>query len=193
MIHSGPSVLRFRRARRTAIHRLSEDRIDGNARGRDAVLRQAEGREVRLGFIQRDKITMEHARQPHRVAVEIGDDDCMARAQPPRLLQVRDDARRHEMRADRDVRIEFLDEADELERVQPVELEPRRSVYDILPLDAQLDAAFAENRLRAILLTSFAITALLLAVVGLYGTLSYLVNLRRKLPAEWRIGNHRIR
>ena len=60
------------------------------------------------------------------------------------------------------------------------ELEPRRSVYDILPLEAQLDAAFAENRLRAVLLTSFAITALLLACVGLYGTLSYLVNIHRK-------------
>jgi putative ABC transport system permease protein len=65
-------------------------------------------------------------------------------------------------------------------RRKMVELEPRRSVYDILPLEAQLDAAFAENRLRAILLTSFAVTALLLAFVGLYGTLSYLVNTRRK-------------
>lgn len=60
------------------------------------------------------------------------------------------------------------------------ELEPRRSVYDILPLEAQLDASFAENRVRAILLGSFALTALLLACVGLYGTLSYLVNTHRK-------------
>ncbi len=60
------------------------------------------------------------------------------------------------------------------------ELEPRRSVYDILPLESQLDASFAENRLRAILLGSFALTALLLACVGLYGTLSYLVNTHRK-------------
>ncbi len=60
------------------------------------------------------------------------------------------------------------------------ELEPRRSVYDILPLEAQLDASFAENGLRAILLGSFALTALLLACVGLYGTLSYLVNTHRK-------------
>jgi putative ABC transport system permease protein len=60
------------------------------------------------------------------------------------------------------------------------ELEPRRSVYDILPLEAQLDDAFAENRVRAGLLTSFAITALLLACIGLYGTLSYLVNTHRK-------------
>jgi putative ABC transport system permease protein len=65
-------------------------------------------------------------------------------------------------------------------RRKMVELEPRRSVYDILPLEAQLDAAFAENRIRAILLGSFAVTALLLACVGLYGTLSYLVNTHRK-------------
>jgi putative ABC transport system permease protein len=68
----------------------------------------------------------------------------------------------------------------EVIRRKMFELEPRRSVYDILPLEAQLDAAFAENRLRAILLTSFAITALLLACVGLYGTLSYLVTIHRK-------------
>lgn len=60
------------------------------------------------------------------------------------------------------------------------EVEPRRSVYDLLPLEAQLDASFAENRLRAILLASFAATALVLACVGLYGTLSYLVTTHRK-------------
>jgi putative ABC transport system permease protein len=68
----------------------------------------------------------------------------------------------------------------EIIRRKLFELEPRRSVYEILPLEAQLDAAFAENRLRAILLSAFAATALSLACVGLYGTLSYLVNLHRK-------------
>jgi putative ABC transport system permease protein len=65
-------------------------------------------------------------------------------------------------------------------RRKMVELEPRRSLYDILPLEAQLEGAFAENRIRAILLGAFAATALLLACVGLYGTLSYLVNTHRK-------------
>ena len=60
------------------------------------------------------------------------------------------------------------------------EIEPARSVYDISPLTAHLSDAFAENRLRTVLLTFFALTAILLACVGLYGTLSYLVNMRRR-------------
>jgi putative ABC transport system permease protein len=60
------------------------------------------------------------------------------------------------------------------------ELEPRRSVYDLTPLGDRISDAYAENRLRTILLGFFAITAVSLACVGLYGTLSYLVNLRRR-------------
>ncbi|HEY4365393.1 MAG TPA: ABC transporter permease [Bryobacteraceae bacterium] len=60
------------------------------------------------------------------------------------------------------------------------EIEPARSVYDIRPLREHLTEAFSENRLRTILLTFFALTALALACVGLYGTLSYLVNVRRR-------------
>jgi predicted lysophospholipase L1 biosynthesis ABC-type transport system permease subunit len=60
------------------------------------------------------------------------------------------------------------------------EVEPARSVYDISPLNAHLSDAFAENRLRTVLLTFFALTAISLAGVGLYGTLSYLVNIRQR-------------
>ncbi|PYR93836.1 MAG: hypothetical protein DMF84_08500 [Acidobacteria bacterium] len=60
------------------------------------------------------------------------------------------------------------------------EVEPRRSVYEVMPLDERLDDTFAENRLRTALLTSFATTAVLLAAVGLYGTLSYFVAMRRR-------------
>jgi putative ABC transport system permease protein len=60
------------------------------------------------------------------------------------------------------------------------ELEPMRSVYDITPLTDHISDAYAENRLRTILLACFAVTAVSLACVGLYGTLSYLVNLRRR-------------
>jgi len=60
------------------------------------------------------------------------------------------------------------------------EIEPGRSVYDISPLTDYLSDAFAENRLRTVLLTFFALTAISLACVGLYGTLSYLVNLRQR-------------
>jgi len=60
------------------------------------------------------------------------------------------------------------------------EIEPNRSVFEIAPLEEHLSDAFAVNRLRTILLSSFAVTAVLLACVGLYGVLSYLVNLRRR-------------
>jgi putative ABC transport system permease protein len=60
------------------------------------------------------------------------------------------------------------------------ELEPLRSVYEVAPLADRLDEAFAENRLRTVLLTFFALTAISLACLGAYGTLSYFVNIRRR-------------
>ena len=60
------------------------------------------------------------------------------------------------------------------------EIEPARSVFDVMPLDRHLSEAFAENRLRTILLAFFAIGALSLASIGLYGTLSYFVSVRRR-------------
>ena len=59
-------------------------------------------------------------------------------------------------------------------------LEPARSVYGLMPLDAHLDTAFAEGRLRTLLLAGFAATALALACVGLYGTLNYLGRVRER-------------
>ena len=60
------------------------------------------------------------------------------------------------------------------------EIEPQRSVYDLAPLRNHISDAYAENRLRTVLLSFFAATAVLLACVGLYGTLSYLVNVRQR-------------
>lgn len=60
------------------------------------------------------------------------------------------------------------------------DLEPLRSVYDLTPLTDHISSAYAENRLRTILLAFFAATAIALASVGLYGTLSYLVNTRQR-------------
>ncbi len=60
------------------------------------------------------------------------------------------------------------------------EIEPGRSVFDITPLSDHLDDAFAENRMRTVLLAFFAATAISLACVGLYGTLSYSLTLRRR-------------
>ncbi len=60
------------------------------------------------------------------------------------------------------------------------EIEPNRAVFDITPLEEHLSDAFAENRLRTVLLSFFALTAVSLACLGLYGTLSYLVSARRR-------------
>src|SRR5712671_1495269 len=59
-------------------------------------------------------------------------------------------------------------------------VEPMRSAYDFAPLEQHYSDALSENRLRTILLTFFAATALSLACIGLYGTLSYSVNIRRR-------------
>ena len=60
------------------------------------------------------------------------------------------------------------------------EIEPARSVFDLTPLEDRLGEAYSENRLRMMTLASFALTAVLLACVGLYGTLGYLVSIRRR-------------
>jgi putative ABC transport system permease protein len=60
------------------------------------------------------------------------------------------------------------------------QVEPARAVFDISPLEQHLSDGFAENRLRTLLLTLFALIAISLACVGLYGTLSYFVTLRRR-------------
>jgi predicted permease len=59
-------------------------------------------------------------------------------------------------------------------------LEPLRSMYDTAPLDERIDNAYAQHRVRTWLLTIFSLTALGLVCVGVYGTLSYAVGLRRR-------------
>jgi ABC-type antimicrobial peptide transport system permease subunit len=60
------------------------------------------------------------------------------------------------------------------------ELEPTRTVYELAPLEQHIGDTNAESRLRTMLLTAFAGTALALACLGIYGTLSYVVGLRRR-------------
>jgi putative ABC transport system permease protein len=60
------------------------------------------------------------------------------------------------------------------------EIEPRRSVYDVTPLVEKISDGYATNRLRTVLLVFFACSAILLACVGLYGTISYVVHVRKR-------------
>jgi len=60
------------------------------------------------------------------------------------------------------------------------EIDPSRSVYAFASLQDHLDDASSENRLRTMLLAIFAATAVSLACIGLYGTLSYLGRLRQR-------------
>lgn len=59
-------------------------------------------------------------------------------------------------------------------------IEPNRSVFDIQPLTQRLSDSFAEDRLRTTLLTLFALTAISLACLGIYATLTYFVSMRRR-------------
>jgi putative ABC transport system permease protein len=65
-------------------------------------------------------------------------------------------------------------------RAKMKEIEPQRSVHDIGALDERIDAAYSVRRLLTLLLLLFALSALSLACVGLYGTLSYAIGLRRR-------------
>ncbi len=60
------------------------------------------------------------------------------------------------------------------------QIEPNRAVYDVKRLSDYVSSTLTERRFQMILLSSFAVTALLLATIGLYGVTSFLVSLRTR-------------
>jgi predicted permease len=58
--------------------------------------------------------------------------------------------------------------------------DPRLAIPTIKSMDAQVSDSAATDRFQAIVLTSFGMAALLLALLGVYGVLSYSVTLRRQ-------------
>jgi putative ABC transport system permease protein len=60
------------------------------------------------------------------------------------------------------------------------EVQPTRSIYDVRTLDDRISSEYSQDRLRTALLLSFGGAALALVCLGIYGTLSYIVSLRRR-------------
>jgi putative ABC transport system permease protein len=60
------------------------------------------------------------------------------------------------------------------------DLQPNRSVYSISSLEENIENVSSESRLRTLLLAFFAISAVSLACIGLYGTLNYLGRMRQR-------------
>ena len=59
------------------------------------------------------------------------------------------------------------------------EVEPALPVFDVVPLDQRLNRGLINDRLIANLTSAFGLVALLLACLGLYGTISY--NVARRI------------
>jgi predicted lysophospholipase L1 biosynthesis ABC-type transport system permease subunit len=64
-------------------------------------------------------------------------------------------------------------------RATVARLDPRLPVYDVRPLEDYLAGARAASRFTVLLAASFALVALLLASVGVYGVIAYAVSARR--------------
>jgi putative ABC transport system permease protein len=65
-------------------------------------------------------------------------------------------------------------------RRRVADIAPQRSMYSVMPLKQRIGIEYSADRLRTAVTALFAGAALLLVSLGMYGTLSYVVSLRRR-------------